>query len=871
MSLLHDVLAWSEKDLSLWLRDAARRLFLNGDVTPKDLDELYILMKAGKEIAVEQALQALPLGPDHIPAIANDESLVLLTSIANLTNVNKIASEQSLSFASDGISVVYGGNGAGKSGYARVLKHACRAREKGGEVLTDATSQAPAGKPSAQFHVTINGLPNILIWESGGVPPPKLSTISVFDSNCASAYLVEGEAAYLPRGLDIVEGLANKVIPEVSTRLNAEIVALDIKTDLLQGLLGDTEVGRLFADFNSKIDIKQISHLAILSEAELSRIAELQGALAEVDPESKAKQLKTSAAHVKNLSSRIQAQEKYINAEALKRIKDFTKASADAQLAASDAAAQLRSTDELLPGTGNSTWKALYFSAKKYSLEEAYKGEEYPQDDADSKCVLCQQPLGSAKERMRRFSDFLEKDIAKQASDRLQDLDYEVQLLLRANLDFAYDDAIHAEIAKFNLELANAITAYQHNLKSFKDWMLRCVDSKDWSGQPDEIVSPVSEIRKISAQNLKQYRTYMKAADAKKVAELTAELENLKARQNLALVVVPILSLLDRMKLREALEQCKPALNPRPLSDKSKKIAGEIITGSLKQALDDEFEKLGVGHIKTKLKERIDRAKVKFTLLLDLPVAKKIDLILSEGEQRAVSLAAFLAELKLSNHKCGIVFDDPVSSLDHVRRKKVAQRLVAEASVRQVIILTHDIAFLSELIDAINETKTIHTVHHLEWSGENSGVVNQGLPWDKAGYKERVEQLKKEARALEPWPPYPSDKQVTAARDLYSRIRATLEKVVEDVILQGVVTRFSDMVGVGNLHKITKLRQEDADAIVRLWKKCHRITGSHFQPVLKDSPVPNATEMLTDIESITTIVADVIKSRAVPAPPAAAQ
>lgn len=868
MSLLHDVLAWSEKDLSLWLRDAARRLFLNGDVTPKDLDELYILMKAGKEIAVEQTLHALPLGVDHIPAIANDESLVLLTSVANLTNVNKIASEQSLSFASDGISVVYGGNGAGKSGYARVLKHACRAREKGGEVLTDAANQAPAGKPSAQFNVTINGQPHTLLWESGGVPPPQLSTISVFDSNCASAYLVEGEAAYLPRGLDIVEGLANKVIPEVSARLKDEIDALDIKTDLLQGLLGDTEVGKLFANFNSEINVKEITRLGTLSEAELTRIAELQVALAEVDPESKAKQLKTSAAHVKNLSARIQVQEKYVNAKALKRLKNFVQASAESQLAVSDAAAQLRATDELLPGTGDSTWKALYFSAKKYSLEEAYKGQEYPQEDAESKCVLCQQPLGPATERMKRFSDFLNKDIAKHASDRQKDLDSEVQSLSIANLDFSYDDAIYAEIATFNFELANEITAHQEKLRSFKDWMFRCVGSQDWSGQPNEIVSPVTEIRKISAQNLRQCRTYMKAADAEKVAELTVELANLKARQNLVLIVVPILSLLDRMKLKEALVKCKLDLNPRPLSDKSKKIAGEIITGSLKSALDAEFEQLGVGHIKTKLKERIDRAKVKFTMLLDLPVAKKIDLILSEGEQRAVSLAAFLAELKLSNHKCGIVFDDPVSSLDHVRRRRVAQRLVAEAAVRQVIVLTHDIAFLSELIDAINETDTKHTVHHLEWSGENSGVVNQGLPWDKAGYKERVEQLKKEARGLEPWPPYPSDKQVAAARDLYSRIRATVEKVVEDVILQGVVTRFSDMVGVGNLHKITKLRQEDADAIVLLWKKCHRITGSHFQPVLKDSPVPNATVMLTDIESITEIVANIIKSRAAPAPPA---
>ena len=83
-------------------------------------------------------------------------------------------------------------------------------------------------------------------------------------------------------------------------------------------------------------------------------------------------------------------------------------------------------------------------------------------------------------------------------------------------------------------------------------------------------------------------------------------------------------------------------------------------------------------------------------LVLDLPVTKKLDEILSEGEQRAIALGSFLAEMHLANHLGGIVFDDPVSSLDHYRRKDVARRLVDEAKIRQVIILTHDTVFLGE-------------------------------------------------------------------------------------------------------------------------------------------------------------------------------
>jgi hypothetical protein len=41
----------------------------------------------------------------------------------------------------------------------------------------------------------------------------------------------------------------------------------------------------------------------------------------------------------------------------------------------------------------------------------------------------------------------------------------------------------------------------------------------------------------------------------------------------------------------------------------------------------------------------------------------------------------------------GIVFDDPVSSMDHLRKDLIARRLVEEATKRQVIIFTHDIIF----------------------------------------------------------------------------------------------------------------------------------------------------------------------------------
>jgi wobble nucleotide-excising tRNase len=49
-----------------------------------------------------------------------------------------------------------------------------------------------------------------------------------------------------------------------------------------------------------------------------------------------------------------------------------------------------------------------------------------------------------------------------------------------------------------------------------------------------------------------------------------------------------------------------------------------------------------------------------------------------EGEHRCVALATFLAELSTIDAQSAIVFDGPVSSLDHLHRDRVAARL-AEA------------------------------------------------------------------------------------------------------------------------------------------------------------------------------------------------
>lgn len=867
MSILKDVLLWSEKDLSMWLRDAARRLLLNEQLDPQDFRDLYELLKHDKGIEIVEGLKAIPLSADHIPAGGEAAISVTLQSMSDLQNVNRIMPGQTLPFVEKGITVIYGGNGAGKSGYARVLKHACRARDRGGEILGDVTKLGgQGGKPKATFTASLNGEAKTFHWTSGSVAPPELSYVSVFDASCASAYLLEGDAAYLPRGLDVVEALASKVVPELLTLLNEELKGVDVSLDILSGFDKKTAVGKLFEGFGEKTNREEISRLATLSPEEHERISELELATTEPDPILKFQSLKTSASHIKSLATTIKEKEKYTTQKALEKLQRFVKESSDAKMGVDAAALLLRAEDKLLPGTGEAIWKELFLAAKKYSIEVAYAGHDFPHAGEGVSCVLCQQPIEPAIGRMQRFNNFISENATKLASEKKSALDKILDQIDRSSLDFGFNKALAVELDGAPENLVQDLQDYQKQLDAYKAWMLSAANSSSWGGAPKLNESPVADLRKFAANKIWKARVYKRASDPEKLKRLGEELTELKARQMLEPLAEAILALHDRIIYRVKLEACRGDLNPRILSAKSKDIAGKIITESLRKALDEEFAKLGIGHIKTKLKERVDRGTVKFTLLLDLPAARKIEHVLSEGEQRAVSLGAFLAELKLSEHRGGIVFDDPVSSLDHVRRRLVAKRLVQEASNRQVIILTHDISFLSELIDTLNEEEQIpHIVHHLEWVGDEAGVVKQGLPWDKTGYKERVRQLQARAKKMEPWPPYPCEALIKDVRIIYSDIRATVERVVEDVVLNGIVTRFSDMVGVGHLHKITGLRKQDADEIVTLWKKGHRITEAHFQAANKEMPIANLEEIKNDIESILRLADNVIKFRAKPA------
>ncbi len=124
---LADIAAWS-KSCPQWQRDALRRLCLQGELTEEDLAQLARLCKG-------EGAKAVPLAKGHIPDPKAAMAAVTLRSVHSVENVNALAQGERLTFDKIGLTIIYGDNGAGKSGYARVLKKVCRARSPADETI----------------------------------------------------------------------------------------------------------------------------------------------------------------------------------------------------------------------------------------------------------------------------------------------------------------------------------------------------------------------------------------------------------------------------------------------------------------------------------------------------------------------------------------------------------------------------------------------------------------------------------------------------------------------------------------------------------------------------------------------------------------
>ncbi|MFA5241688.1 MAG: hypothetical protein WC029_14970 [Sulfuricella sp.] len=306
MSIIQEIHQWSQ-GLHPWQQDAVARLYTDRSLAPADLEDLFALAKAehGVEDPEKRVTSKLATAQLAAPAVPN--RVVQIGAIKNLQHVNALAEGQRLPIAASGLTVIYGENGAGKSGYSRVLKQACRARDRREPILAD-MRKAPghAAVATAVFEAVVDGAATDLTWTHGQEAPEQLSEIAIFDAHCARAYVDnEGDFAYAPYGLDILEGLV-KTCVAVKGMATKELAANKPNIEPFAALSKTaTKVGTMLAGLSAKTSPADVEALATLTEVDNERLTTLNKALAETDPKQKAQILRLRASRFTSLATRI--------------------------------------------------------------------------------------------------------------------------------------------------------------------------------------------------------------------------------------------------------------------------------------------------------------------------------------------------------------------------------------------------------------------------------------------------------------------------------------------------------------------------------------------------------------------------------------
>ena len=202
MGIAEELLAFSSS-CPTWQRDLLRRISTQPEVRESDIQEVLINLKSTEGLCGRGPEDCLTA--NHLAnRTAASHSPTILTSISDVRDAKRLAPGQTLPFAETGITLIYGSNGSGKTGYGRILKQACRSRhEKPDPILGDVYSRVAQMPATATIAYKSGGTDQNITWQDGKPATPELGRISVFDAATAPLYAdKQNKIEFLPLGLD---------------------------------------------------------------------------------------------------------------------------------------------------------------------------------------------------------------------------------------------------------------------------------------------------------------------------------------------------------------------------------------------------------------------------------------------------------------------------------------------------------------------------------------------------------------------------------------------------------------------------------------------------------------------------------------------
>lgn len=813
-----DLIAFARKR-PRWQQDALRRLAVQDALTAADITDFLTAIKVERGVLPKDKMPALvPIEEAHLASTSKKDATLSLRALTDTANVNQLKPGEKLIFAPKGLTLIYGDNGSGKSGYTRIFKKASAARSVE-DILADVFApdfeKKPAATATFQVAVTESGKEReeLVSWAADKGSPEILRQVRVFDRRAAVLYVEKDtDLAFVPFNLDLLDGLSS-LCAMLKEKLDGEAKALDAERLTLIGAIPQQEPARSCAEsITDKTKTSDLEELARWSEADAAKLKKLKDALE--TSEGALKTLRLKKGRLETLLSEITSFEQGLSAAAVEALAALMRTASELRQAAEATGKAAFSKDpRLLPGVGGAAWQALWEAARNYSTVSAYPLDAYPVikvGDATAQCVLCHQSLEpEAGERLAAFESFVKGDVEKKAKAAEKTLS-EARTKL-GKLAVASTAAID-EIAVEDDALAKKVRAFVVEADGRKAAALAACDSGKFdalAAAPSPVAADVQKhVAAVEAKILEIEHSMSAEQKAKDKIEIAA----LAARKSHADHKPTLLKLVANRLGHASVQGCLSDVSTNAVTRARKELNDKYVTAKFTETLKTELKAIGVRRNVTLDQKTAAAVRPVF---MDTSFSK-LEKILSDGEHRAVALACFLAESRMLGMGTPLVIDDPVSSLDHIRREQVAKRLVLEAKDRQVVIFTHDMVFWGEVIYLAGEERVPVSTKDLRRDGGLCGKVGEGdVPWPILPVRNRLQYIEGEKlpdlRKLHE----ASDPEYrAAARHVGELLRETWERLIEETLFQETVVRYRRSIETTRLMRVAV---EDAD-----WEKIHR-------------------------------------------------
>ena len=750
-----------------------------------------------------------------------------------------------LKFGKGNITIVYGNNGSGKSGYVRLLKHVCGARETG--TLHSNVYKPGSALQKACISFEQNGVPKSHTWSGQGICD-DLNSVDIFDTSFRKVFVSsEDEMSYEPPVLSFFSSLilaCEKVASALDTVANRH----QSKKPNIPADSKITPEGIWYEAISAKTVTQVIDKHCTFSSVNETEMQTLQQRLAEQAPAEKAKELGKQKQHIDNL---VQDVQKYLEQLSDKNYRQIIAAKEKSILkkTAADTAAEKVFSGSELEGIGSDVWKVLWEAARNYSVSTAYKVAEYPNVSDGSRCVLCHQSLTQeSKERLTAFENFVKGEMQKAATDAANEYETASQTIEALPTSETLKTRIDAAGIPRD-EVANQVMDFFAQLQARKD-LLPWIESEE--AIPDPLLSPkwIDEANAQSKSLGELATKYDEDAKSENREEIKKKLNSLQARKWLFEHRAAIDEEVTRLKLLNQIQAAKKSTNTKALSQKKGELAEALITDAFVQRFNAELNALGASQVKVELvKSKVSKGRVLHKLQLREASQSGLADVLSEGENRIVSIAAFLADVTGKSNQAPFIFDDPISSLDQSYEEAVVQRLIELSKDKQVIVFTHRLSLLGT-VRHFAEKKAIKpdvvSIRSVDWGTGEPAPIPLSQSDIKSALNTLMNQRYQDAKNASENNEF--EHAEILLKSVCSDFRTLVERSIENDLLCGVVQRFQRPVHTLKLKDLAKLKGADCNLLDSLMTKYSGF--EHSQPTESPVELPKPDDILADMTSL---------------------